>query len=174
MSLFRGKLLTKSTYSSTGSIEQTEQYQYNIDSGKNKYNISVRSVPRGCASYKIYLTPCLLTQQSIIDKNGVEKQTVYTYNDINLIRSITTTNSDGKEYRNRYKYIGDYDFNITVDDHRNHTEDESDKLTIYFMKKKNMLEYLAEEQTLILKNGMWNLLNGKLIIYRKINNLYHY
>ncbi|MDR0832984.1 MAG: hypothetical protein LBN93_02185, partial [Candidatus Symbiothrix sp.] len=104
MSQFRGKLLTKLTYSAIGELQLTENYTYNIASAKDKYTISVRSVPKGCSSYKIFSTPCLLTQQDKTDKNGVQEQKKYAYNSYSQLASLTTLDSDSTIYDFSYTY----------------------------------------------------------------------
>jgi hypothetical protein len=87
------------------------------------------------------------------------QETSYTYNSKKLLCSETIKNSDGKEYMKRYKYVGDYE-SVTTD---------LDGLIISTMKNKNRTGCLAEEQTLIKKDGNWNLWNGKLT---KCSNCY--
>ncbi|MDR0828714.1 MAG: RHS repeat protein [Prevotellaceae bacterium] len=108
MSKFRGKLLTKSTYSATGELRQMENYNYNIASAKDKYNISVRSVVRGCSSYRIFSTPCLLTKKEIIDNSGCTLIERYNYNKYDLLKNTTNINSNGQKYKTLNKYPTDF------------------------------------------------------------------
>jgi hypothetical protein len=155
-SRFRGRLLEETIYDDSGNIVEQKTNKYNFEDAEIKYNISLKSSPRSFGYYKIYLTPCLLTQQSKTDENGVREEVYNTYNTQNLMRSTSTKNSKGEEYMKRYKYSADYALN---------NSQTNDNLIISTMISKNMLDYLAEEQMLIKEGGNWNLLNGKLIKY---------
>lgn len=110
LSHFRGKLKLKTVYSSAGVRLQTEVYSYNINSAKSTYNTSVSSVFRGSASYRIYLTPCLLLEKEVTDAHGIIQKTNYTYNNYSLISEEKTTNSDSKEFTIQYSYPTDYSY----------------------------------------------------------------
>lgn len=108
LSHFRGKLAEKKSYNSSGTLVQTEQYHYNINAARNTYNTSVASTPRGPASYRIYLTPCLLNRKETTDSNGVNYTETYRYNTRSIISERKTTNSNGDEMILQYSYPSDY------------------------------------------------------------------
>ena len=104
MSVFRGKLLSKITYSATNDIVRNETYKYNITEAKNAYKITVTSNPTGRIANKIFTTPCRVIQQNITDKNNVLEQTSYQYNDYNLISNSILSRSDGKTQTTKFVY----------------------------------------------------------------------
>ncbi|MDR1347880.1 MAG: hypothetical protein LBJ63_05540 [Prevotellaceae bacterium] len=139
MSSFRGKLLSEKTYNSSGCLVLQKYNTYNIHLAKSKYNISVRSVARGRSSYKIYLIPCLLTCQNIIDKNNVQQQVIYQYNSNNLLSSTSVLGSDGKKQTTKLVYP----FEIT---------EGADTAVLRKMTTKNMLDNYVEKVS-YLENG---------------------
>ncbi|GHT77671.1 hypothetical protein AGMMS50262_19300 [Bacteroidia bacterium] len=157
MSRFRGRLLEEKVYDTSGNIVLQKTNIYNLADATTKYSISLKSSPRSLGCYKIYQTPCLLVQQDITDKNNVLEQTFYTYTTRNFLRSTLVVNSKGEEYMKRYRYIGDYSLNVP-------NNIQLDIAIISTMiNRYNMKGVLAEEQTLIKKDGNWNLTSGKLI-----------
>ncbi|MDR0833321.1 MAG: hypothetical protein LBN93_03940 [Candidatus Symbiothrix sp.] len=157
MSRFRGRLLEETAYDTSGNLVLKKTNKYNIEDAKTKYSISLKSSLRTLGYYKIYQTPCLLTQQAITDKNGVQEQTSYTYTSRHFIRSTSIINNNGKEYMTRYKYPVDYYLNGNILP--------PDKVVLRSLVSQNRIGYRIEEQTLIKKDGNWNLLSGKLTRY---------
>ncbi|MDR0863683.1 MAG: hypothetical protein LBO74_01970 [Candidatus Symbiothrix sp.] len=104
MSRFRGRLLEETTYDTSGNIVLQKTNTYNIADAQTKYSISLKSSPRTLGYYKIYQTPCLLTQKNITDKNGVQEQNFYTYNSHNLLSEISLLRSDGKKQKTKFVY----------------------------------------------------------------------
>jgi len=104
MSAFRGKLLSKTTYSATNEIVSKETYTYNITEAKNACKITVTSTPTGRIANKIFTTPCRVIQQNITDKNNVVEQTSYQYNDYNLISNTIFSRSDAKTQTVKFVY----------------------------------------------------------------------
>jgi hypothetical protein len=85
----------------------------------------------------------------------VTTRTTYGYNSYNQKNKIEFTDSDGKEYMKKYKYVGDYNRYLPSDPVL------PDKYFIYSLTGKNMIGYLVEEQTLIKKRrklgfNKWN------------------
>jgi len=107
LSSFRGLLLYKKNHSSQGVVFRNEVYTYNISSSKSKYNISLRSTPRGRVAYKIYLNPCLLVKKNTT-MDGVEKTKLYSYNSRCILREELVINSDSTYESIFYKYPFDY------------------------------------------------------------------
>ncbi len=148
MSHFRGKLLSKQSYSSTGALIQSEKFQYNLSSAKNKYNISARSVPRGCSSYKTYLVPCLLEQRQLIDNYGNTLTEQYEYNSYFLKFLEKTTNSDLSSYITLNAYPSDLNSN-----------------SIYHgMVSRNLLTPIVEKT--MYKNNILNFLQKQITNYK--------
>ena len=108
LSAFRGKLSEKKHYNSSKTLVQTERYIYNTDLAQSSYNTSVATTPRGPASYRIYLTPCLLKKKEVTDANGITQTANYQYNSYSLVSEEKTTNSDSKEFITKYSYPTDY------------------------------------------------------------------
>jgi len=156
MSRFRGKLLNKSTYSSTGSLVYQETNTYNIDQAKSQYQFSIASVSIGCVANKIYSVPCRVTQHEL-KKSNVSALRTYKYNDYNLISEEQYTDSKGTQHLRKSKYICDYGYPPN--------SNTPDLMLFKSMIDKHMIGYLSEEQTLIMKLGSWNLLKGRIIKY---------
>jgi len=107
-SRFRGLLLEEKIYNSSGELVEKIENKYNLEDAENSYHISLRATPRTMGYYKIYLTPCLLMQQKIIDENGIEKKYTNTYTEKSFLRSQETINSDGSASSINYKYPLDF------------------------------------------------------------------
>jgi len=160
MSRFRGKLLNKTIYSSTGTVVYKEENTYNTSQAKSKYQFSITSLLVGCVANKIYTFPCLLTKQVTTETGNIQKQSDYAYNDFGFVKSISTKDSENKEYMKRYKYTGDYNLSVT---------NALDRVIVGNMVTNNLINYLVEEQTLVKKSGVWNLLNGRISKYGNTN-----
>ncbi|WP_455584818.1 hypothetical protein [Bacteroides sp.] len=108
MATYRGKLLSKKSYSNTNELVYTEKNMYNDSHFTEMYNISLVSCDAGIAAYKTYLAPCQLIQQQITDAEGVVTTQNMTYNDLNLLSQESYTASDGKKLAIQYKYPSDF------------------------------------------------------------------
>ena len=151
MSRFRGKLLNKFIYSSTGNLVYKEENMYNIDDAKSQYQFSISSVPIGCAANKIYTVPCLLKQKKTTDKNSVQKQITYNYNAFHFLESEKMTNSDNKTIKTTYKYP----FEIT---------NGNESAILQLMTNRNMLSDYVDKVTYI-ENG--NVINAEHVKYKE-------
>ena len=103
-SLFRGRLLEETVYDTSGNKVSQTINKYNIDDSEKKYNVSLKSSPRSFGYYKIYLTPCLLVQQTITDKNNIQEQSLYQYNFHNFLSKTSQLRSDKKTQTTKYFY----------------------------------------------------------------------
>jgi len=154
MSRYRGKLLNKTIYSSTGDQVYKENNKYNIDQAKSQYNYSITSKSAGCTANKIYTVPCLLVQQEVTDKNNVQKLAQYSYNSLYFLGSKTITNSDGKIQTTKFIYP----FEI---------KDGQDSAIMRKMVDKNILADYAKKITYLSVGG--NIVDME---YRKYNEVY--
>lgn len=115
LSHFRGKLRAKTYYNSSNTCQQTERYTYNTHTMESSYNISLCGISRGMASYRIYLTPCLLTKKEITDSNGVNYIEEYQYNNNSIISEKKKFNSTGEEICIQFDYPSDLNYsNLSV------------------------------------------------------------
>jgi len=103
MSKYRGRLLTKTTYSSSNEVVEKEIFTYNLAEAKNSFEVTVTSVPAGTVANRIFTVPCRVIQYESIQSN-VSNKTQYSYNSKNLLSEKTTTNSDGKKQTTRFIY----------------------------------------------------------------------
>jgi YD repeat-containing protein len=169
----RGLLILQEDYNAEGIKLKSKSITYEKDANANNYvramNASYRNVcPNSAVSYdegtvyKIYtylLRPLTESESYYDPASGNSLQTSnisYAYTTKKLIRSVSTQNSDGKEYMKRYKYTGDYDLVAT---------NGADKLVFNYMMIRNMIGYPAEEQAFEKINGNWNVLESRLIRY---------
>jgi len=97
------------------------------------------------------------TTTTYMADNQIKRETDYTYNSNFLLSSSTTTLSDGEEYMKKFKYVTDYIMRPSPGP--------TDNLVFYYMITRNQIGRLSEEQTLIKKDGNWNLINGTFIKY---------
>ena len=96
MSEYRGKLLSKTTYSNKQKMLLMQSYTYNIDEWLNNYEISISTAPCGLVANRIYYTPCRVVEESQTDNNEVEIHKIYSYNSKNLVSEerIVQSNKD--------------------------------------------------------------------------------
>ncbi|MCM1722608.1 hypothetical protein [Bacteroides ovatus] len=96
MSGYRGKLLSKITYSNKQEMLLMQFYTYNIDEWLKNYEISISSAYQGLAANRIYYTPCRVVKELQADINGVEIHKIYSYNSKNLVseKRIVQSNKD--------------------------------------------------------------------------------
>ena len=161
MSHYRGKLLTKKSYNEQHVLINSETNTYNTSSSENEFNISIKSVPHGCAVYKMYLTPCLLLQQNITNGSNVSTILNYTYNNKNMLSEKTITNSDGRNESIMYKYPFDFQPNGSDDN----------TLAIAEMNNKNIISDPIEAVKTITANGSKMAKEGIMNKYFIANNL---
>lgn len=162
MSKFRGKLLNKKLYSSSGNIVQREDYGYNTANAKNSYLVSITREIGGLGANKIYISPCNLIRKEVVN-SSVSNVAEYTYNSHNFISEINYKDSYNNRFRKVYKYISEYDISGTNANYRT---------IIKGMIDKNMIGYLSEEQTHKVENSSWGAIDGKLIKYANFGSFY--
>lgn len=112
MSKFRGKLLSKISYSNDNKKVSEEINTYNINDAKSAYQFSIISNDVGASWNKIYTVPCLLIEQKIIDRNNVTSIIGYEYNNRSLLSKEKYYDSTNSLYETRYLYPIDYSSTI--------------------------------------------------------------
>lgn len=104
MSGYRGKLLSKITYSSKQKMLLTQAYTYNTHEWLNNYEISILSTSTGLVSNRIYYTPCRIVKEVQTDFNGVEIHKMYSYNVKNMVSEEKIVQSNKDTLRISYIY----------------------------------------------------------------------
>ena len=94
LSGYRGKLITKTTYSGSRKKLSTESYIYNTNEAVDNYEVSILSTSIGLAANRIYTTPCRLVEESQLDENQVLITKNYLYKEKNLIAEKKTVKSN--------------------------------------------------------------------------------
>lgn len=77
LSGYRGKLLSKTIYSSS---QESISYIYNFNEIFDNYEISLLSSSMGLVANRIYSTPCNIIKEFHTDINGIEVNKTYLYN----------------------------------------------------------------------------------------------
>ena len=103
MSSYRGKLLEKTTYSSSNEIVEKEIFTYNLSEAKSQYEVTVKSTPTGYVANKIFSMPCRVIQHELIKSNVSDIQQ-YQYNSMNLLSKTSRFESDKKTQTTKYFY----------------------------------------------------------------------
>ena len=133
MAFYRGRLISKGSYSKSGQLVQLEKNTYNTSQYTKNYVISIFTSGVGQAAYKTYLTPCPLPRQETIDSNGVSIVKDILYNNKNLVDKETYIGSDGKSMSIRYGYP----FNT-------HSNSTLEQITLDSLVKRNQLDIPIE------------------------------
>lgn len=96
MSEYRGKLLSKITYSKKQEMLLMQLYTYNTDEWRNNYEVSISNAYLALVANRIYYTPCHVVKEVQADINGVEIHKMYSYNTKNLVSEerIVQSNKD--------------------------------------------------------------------------------
>lgn len=96
LSEYRGKLISKITYSTKQEMMSMHYYYYNINELISSYDISILSSSIGLVANRIFNTPCHIVKEFHTDINGVEINKMYSYNTKNLIseKQIVQSNDD--------------------------------------------------------------------------------
>jgi hypothetical protein len=108
MSRFRGKLLYKKTYSKWNHEINYINYKYNTLNACTDYNVSMTGTMFGNTTYKIYLKPCLLLEETSLDSTGFGTTKKYTYNELNQLASVLETGSNGTCHGQINQYVTDF------------------------------------------------------------------
>lgn len=108
MSRFRGKLLYKKTYSKWNHEINSINYKYNTLNACTDYNVSMTGTMFGNTTYKIYLKPCLLLEETSLDSTGFGTTKKYTYNELNQLASVLETGSNGTCHGQINQYVTDF------------------------------------------------------------------
>lgn len=103
-SAFRGKILLKETYNNSNKKVAMEEYAYNSNSAKSKYEVSVTFNSACFLANKVFTTPCLMTQETLTDENGVKTVHQFEYNDYGFVTQKEMVNSNGDQVYLKYVY----------------------------------------------------------------------
>lgn len=104
MSGYRGKLLSKITYSNKQEMLLMQLYTYNTNEWLKNYEVSILSSTMGYAANRIYYTPCRVVKELQTDINGVEIHKMYSYNAKNLVSEKCIVQSNADTLRLSYTY----------------------------------------------------------------------
>ncbi|MDR0891314.1 MAG: RHS repeat protein [Mediterranea sp.] len=116
LSDYRGQLLSKTVYSSTGKLLSKDSYTYNIDEATKDYEVSITYSPVTYAANRVFTTPCRLVKEVHTDNTDYNNVTVikeYSYNAKNLMATKQITKSDGDKLALSYYYPFD-NFPVTL------------------------------------------------------------
>jgi len=159
--LQRGKLISQKYYSNQDQLLYSKENKYD-------YNKTLNYIPTAAFAYSyVFLSKLFVddypleqvteTNYSADDNSPYSQTTTYQYNDRNLISEVGFKNSKGEEFLKKNKYVTDYIIRPPIGP--------PDNIILTEMIHRNLIGYLCEEQTLIKKDGNWNLINGTFIKY---------